>query len=1073
MPFSSISSMLLLVRKSQSRLLYHPILTLILLCLVIASCGQKPTPLPAWKDIDTIHINTEPPRASFTPFPDRQSALKHLRQPDQSPLRLSLNGDWKFKWSATPADRPTDFFRTDLDLDRANWNTIQVPGNWHMQGYGIPIYTNHKYPFPHEDYQVPDQWNEVGSYRRSFTLPEHWETGAAGGKVFLHFAGVNSAFYVWVNGEQVGYSQGSRTPAEFDVTPSLMPGENTIAVQVFRWSDASYLEDQDFWRLAGIFREVYLWQAAAEHLENFNIVADYDSESGGGQLDLTAAVSAHVTALRVELLNPKTRDVILQQDLDPDSNAKISLTQSLDTVQPWSAEFPHLYPLVLSVLDSDGQVQEVIAQEIGFRRIEIRDAVFLLNGTPIKLKGVNRHEHQADTGQVVSREAMLADIKLFKQFNINAVRTSHYPNDPEWYRLCDQYGIYVMDEANIETHGFGVKPLKSKINNDPQWQHQYVDRGRRMVERDFNHPSIIMWSIGNESGDGDNTHAVFEWFKQRDHSRPVHYEGSTGNKSRGISSDIYSLMYKPAAIVDEDFDTAFPDKPFLWCEYSHAMGNSNGNLYVFWNRIWSRPRMTGAFVWDWMDQGMLLPIPEGTTDPWGRKEFLAYGGWWENELGIHNNGTFCMNGLISADRVPRPGLVALKYYHQPARIQISDQKPGHLTLTNRYDFTDLGEVADLQWTVWDENGVVAAGTLPIPSLAPYDSFDLPLPAAAWKTRGNQETWLNVSLNQRSDAEFLEAGFELAYEQFKLSGEWKLAPLKSSGGKLAVEESASTIQVSGNNWEIVFDKDKHTLRSWQVNGQDYLQQGALPDYWRAPTDNDRGAGMAHDKGTAHKQLGASLLWQSAGASWTPDVSIDTDPQRVQVRFEGSLLEGKARQEIAYTIDPSGSLEVSFHYEADETLPYLPRIGTRWILPRAFDQMTWYGRGPQPTYSDRDEARMGIYSSDMMSNWVHYSRPQENGNKVDVRWIKVTNAEGQGLLIEGAAPLSANLLPWDATTMQNVEYSWQLPNPEAVYLNIDLAQMGVGGDTSWGRIAHPPYLLKDKEYRYHYRVTPLTQ
>lgn len=1043
-----------------------------LLCLSLVLSTGSASDRPEWHDPATIQTGTEAPRVSFTPFPDRSSALASIRQPEGSPWRSSLNGTWDFKLSSGLWNRELGFQQPDHKL--FNWTTIQVPGNWHTQGFGLPIYTNSTYPFPIEDYAVPTQWNEVGHYRKLFTLPAHWNwTEDSDAPVFLHFAGVNSAFTLWINGEKVGYSEGSRTPAEFNISKFLRPGENLIAVEVLRWSDASYLEDQDFWRLAGIFRDVYLWTSAPARTENFNVLADYDPASGNGLFTLEAQLSPAAQALGVEILDPQSGENIFEQRLKPDAAGTLQFDTPLGDILPWSAEDPQLYALVLTAYDASGAATEVVASEIGFRRVEIRDAVLLLNGRPIILKGVNRHEHHADHGHYLTREDMLRDIALFKQYNINAVRTSHYPNDPEWYRLCDQYGIYVMDEANIETHGFGNK-LYSPINMDPQWQAPHVDRMRRMIERDFNHPSIILWSVGNESGDGDNTHAAYLWAKARDTSRPVHYEGATGvRESRGLSSDLYSVMYRSVARLLPNFETTFPDKPFIWCEYSHAMGNSNGNLDAFWELIWNEPRFAGAFVWDWMDQGLRQPIPDGRVDAWGRRDFLAYGGWWENPLGVYNNDNFCMNGLVSADYQPRPGLLALKYYHQPAQFTWSAENPEHLRITNRYDFTDLASVARLHWSIWTPEGRLLEGDLTLPSLAPGASSDVHLHGvteALRKVMPDQEVWLDVQLLNKEEAPFVPTGHELAYAQFKLQGEWQLATGSTANAPIALSGNDEALILSRDDWQMHFSASGQGLVKWTVAGRDLIEQGPRPDYWRAPTDNDHGAGLTRfDRPDKH--LVPSILWRSAADTWQPTLKVEERPGTVVLHYASPLLDGRAYQEITYTVTADGAIDLDFHYRTEETLPRLLRVGTQWRLPLAMDQFTWYGRGPEPTYSDRKVARMGTYSSDLLSDWIDYSRPQENGNKVDVRWFQIANEAGFGLRFEGAQPLSVNPLPWNAQTLHAMDYSWQLPAPEAVWLNIDLAQMGVGGDSSWGAIAHPPYRLEAKNYRYQFRVTPL--
>ena len=523
--------------------------TTLICSLVPMSATTSGESRPEWDDPSVIQVNTEKPRATFIPFADKESALANIDYPKRSPRYMTLYGEWKFRWSAAPADRPEGFFATDF-VD-AEWDRITVPSNWQMEGFGVPIYTNIVYPFKKDDFRAPTHWNPVGSYRRTFELPEEWGWSPGTSQpVYIHFEGVESAFYLWINGRQVGYSQGSRTPAEFDISDYLVAGSNVIAVEVYRWSDASYLEDQDFWRLSGIFRDVFIWKSMDTRIVNFQAIGDYNAKDGSGSLALDVT-SKGAGSILVELTDPADNSLILRQTLQAKGSHNQSANFQFASIRPWNAETPNLYNLALSILDKNGHPQEVIAQRIGFRRVEIKDGVFLVNGTNIKLKGVNRHEHHPDTGHYVTRDSMIRDIKLLKRHNFNAVRTSHYPNVPEWYSLCDLYGIYVIDEANIETHEFG-RDDKNALNHSKEFKEAHVDRMRRMVERDINHPSIIMWSVGNESGDGPNTNACRDWAHERDPSRIVHYENSTHSQGgKGFGTDIISRMYLEATDLDE------------------------------------------------------------------------------------------------------------------------------------------------------------------------------------------------------------------------------------------------------------------------------------------------------------------------------------------------------------------------------------------------------------------------------------------------------------------------------------------------------------------------------------------
>lgn len=1026
---------------------------------------------PHWDNPAVIQINTETPRVTFMPFPDRDSALAQIDSLKESPRYMTLSGDWAFKWSPSPSDRPEDFYRTGFT--DAGWDRIRVPGNWQTQGYGVPIYTNIKYPFPKDDFRAPHRWNPVGSYRRTFTLPPGWKWQAdSDGPVFLHFEGVESAFYVWINGRQVGYSQGSRTPAEFNVTEFLVRGVNQIAVEVYRWSDASYLEDQDFWRLSGIFRDVYLWKSQSVRLHNFQAIPDYDPAGGHGSLDLEVALSPSAQ-VRAELMDPADNSVLLNTVLHG-KNGKASVLFELENARPWSAEQPNLYPLLLTIMDAAGSVQEAVAMRIGFRRVEIRESRFMVNGVPIKLKGVNRHEHHPDTGHFVSREDMIRDIRMLKRHNFNAVRTAHYPNVPEWYSLCDLYGIYLVNEANIETHDFG-RGRDNAINNSPDWREPHVDRMERMVERDINHPSVIMWSVGNEAGDGPNTDACHDWATVRDPSRIVHYENATVPEGKGKATDIISRMYLEARDFENVLNYWGPDRPLMLAEYTHAMGNSNGNLDAYWDKIWSNPRVAGAFVWDWMDQGLRQPVPYGLKDPWGRTDFFAYGGWWEDRAAIWNDNNFCMNGLINADWTPHPGLRALKFVQQPLAVML-DENGGSISVLNRYDFTNLADVLVLHWEHSKEGKVLGSGTMALPSIAPGERADVALPQEVRAANPERETWLNLCFRTNDPSLWWEAGYELAYSQFKLGGQWKAPALASGSGIIDIEEGKGTVSVSGEGWQITFSNRQKTLTSWIVDDHQLVRRGPVPDFWRAPTDNDRGAGLL-DTGRGRPQdnkiLYPSNIWMGASASWKPGKPLveRIEDGHVKVTYSGGILNGRATVSIVYVIDKNGRVRVDYAYSTDHDLPIIPRIGNEWILAKELRSLRWYGRGPDPTYSDRNWERMGVYQTTVMNNWVDYSKPQENGNKVDVRWLEITDAGGMGLRISGHQPLSVNALPFSHEDMRGMDYSWQLPAPEKTVLNVDLAQMGVGGDNSWGLITHPPYRLNGKLYRYSYTIKPL--
>ncbi|MEM9327097.1 MAG: glycoside hydrolase family 2 TIM barrel-domain containing protein [Bacteroidota bacterium] len=1026
-----------------------------------------------WRDPSVIQVNTEPPRTSYIPFASKEAALASVDQPKQSSRYFSLAGTWRFNWSPNPEARPKEFYGTEV-YD-GGWSEIDVPGNWQVQGFGLPIYTNVLYPFDASTLTPPEDWNPVGSYRKTFTLPPNWSWSPGTDKqIFLHFEGVDAGFYLWVNGEKVGYSQGSRTPAEFNISSFLQPGENLIAVEVYRYTDGSLLEDQDFWRLSGIYRDAYLWMAGPANINDLEILADYDPTSRAGSLSVDVNVGSKMSLagyqVSAELRNAQGSVMASAPASNVSSDGQWTWTANVSNAQPWSAESPYLYTLVTTLATSEGKVLEVVPQRVGFRRVEIENATLLVNGVPVKLKGVNRHEHHPATGHVVDEASMIKDIAMMKRYNINAVRTSHYPNLPAWYDLCDRYGLYVMDEANLETHGFGTRG-QNQLNESPAWKTPHINRTERMIERDFNHPSIIMWSAGNESGDGPNTKACADWARERDPSRPFHYENASVGDFDGKGTDVISHMYLQA----KDFGTElgkWPEKPLLLCEYTHAMGNSNGNLDAYWDEAWSNPRIAGMFVWDWMDQGLEQAVPYGKADPWGRGTFMAYGGWWEDRASVYHDNNFCMNGLLDADWNASPGLVALKHMQQPVRSEVAGS---NLIVYNRYDFIDVEGLIDIVWSVTEEGNEVASGTIPLPSIVARGSRTLPLPAGM-PTPGSKEMWLNLSYQAAQNTPFFDAGYELGWNQFKLGGEWSLPALPEVKAKpLGVSVDAAEVTVTGRNWEIVLNREKGSIKSWRYGRTYFIKEGGQPDFWRAPIDNDRGAGMGANPilWAGRGALSESTMWQRAGSSWDPDLP-DVEDQAdgsVLLTFNGPILQGQANLKISYLVSTAGTVTVDYAYSTTASLPLIPRVGTAWEMPPAFDQIKWYGPGPSPTYADRNFERVGVYNTSVMDNWVDYARPQENGNKAETRWFTVSNAQGQGLQFVSEGMLSVNALPYSKREISAVDYSWQLPKSKGTYINIDHAQLGIGGDNSWGLICLPEYRLNAKAYSYSFEVRPV--
>ena len=1018
---------------------------------------------PDWDNVRVLEINREQPHASMMVFESTDQAAKLTKK--ESPFYQPLNGDWKFHWSENPASRPVDFYREDFD--DTGWTTIPVPSNWQMEGHGMPIYKNAGYPFDKEELRAPHEWNPVGAYRTSFAIPEKWK----GRKVYVNFDGVESAFYLWVNGKKVGYSQGSRTPAEFEITDFLKKGSNILAVEVYRWSDGSYLEDQDFWRLSGIFRDVYLWSTPETHLRDFVITSSLDGSLKHGIFQLQGEVTSRKsssTTLQAEILDHAGKKVLeFVQDLDLKKGTNTFATErhTLNNITPWNAESPYLYQLLITLQDAKGNVSEVIPQKIGFRKVEIKKGRLLVNGVAVLLKGVNRHEHDPVTGHYVTRENMLADIALMKQFNINAVRTCHYPNVPEWYDLCDQYGIYLIDEGNIETHGFG-RNNNNRLSNHPDWKEAYLDRVQRMVYRDRNHPSIIMWSMGNESGDGPNVGATYDWVRKTDPSRPFHYENTTLNGYK--TADIYSRMYASPE-ESEKIIAENPEMPYILCEYTHAMGNSNGNLKEYWDLIYDDNPFQGAFVWDWMDQGLKQPVPEPFKKSSGQAHFYAYGGWWENAAGVSHDDNFCMNGLLASDRTPHPGLYAIKYFHRNIHVEVLDPEKGKFKITNWFDFTNLKEKITGKWSIQENGETIREETITALDIPPRSSKELAVDLSGYDEPG-KEYFITFKFYAKNGDQFVEKGHELAWDQFKLpGGAYQRERQAEESTELRVRRSGKEVQVKGEQFAVSFNKHTGLLDKYYFDDKLLIERGPIPDFWRAPTDNDRGG-----TGKKEGQFPGLWVWKSANPWIITDFKVSEKPEDIVITSQGKLPMVEATFSLTYHVNPSGEIKVAFDFQPGlDGLPMMPRVGTELLINKTLDQVKWYGPGPNPTYIDRNVERVGIYEATTDQLWVDYSEPQENGYKTDVRWFSLTNEDGTGLKVYGEPSICFGVNKFGKEMIEQCKYDFQLMKQPYLFLNIDLGQSGVGGTTSWGKKSYPreEYRLKNKPYQYSYTIVPV--
>jgi beta-galactosidase len=873
--------------------------------------------LDDWQNPQMVGRNKEPAHATLLPYADEAMALAGGRE--SSPYFKLLNGEWKFAYAPNPASAPAGFYEPSYGVGA--WDTIAVPGNWQLQGYDVPMYTNVQYPFPIDDYPlVPEDDNPTGCYRRTFTVPEGWD----GRQVFLTFDGVDSAFHLWLNGEPVGYSQDSRLPAEFNVTPYLRPGENTLVLRVYRWSDGSYLEDQDFWRLSGVFRDVYLWSVPVVHVRDFWVTTDLDEAYRDAVLRVRAKVcnygdqAAAGYSVEVKLFDAQADQRVGASAtgiaVEADGEVTVELEQVVTAPEKWSDEHPYLHMLLITLRDAAGDVVEVERCQVGFRKVEIKDGQVHVNGVPILFKGVNRHEHDPDFGHYVTAQSMIQDIKLMKQFNVNAVRTCHYPDDPLWYELCDRYGLYVIDEANIESHGVWDRPAK-----DPEWLPAFMERCTRMVERDKNHPCVVIWSLGNESGYGPNHTALADWVHECDPTRPVHYESATQQRVyRGAENapeiDMVSMMYPSVDTTIEVSQTPGETRPYILCEYAHSMGNSTGNLKEYWDAVEAYPRFQGGFIWDWMDQGIRQVTEDG-------EEWFAYGGDFGEEP---HDGSFCINGIIAADQEPHPGLWEHKKIVQPVHVEPVDLTTGKLRVINNYFFSDLSGL-DVSWALSADGGVLQSGVLPRLDTPAGESAVVTLPFQESELRPGTEYWLTLSFALAQDALWAKRGHEVAWAQFEMGFDVPAAQPSTIDGMPALQmtESDAEIAVQGEGFGLTLDRAAGRITSWRYAGRDVIRQGPALNFWRAPTENDAKR--------------AALLWREVGLDQlqerVTDVAVvQAAPQVVQltVRTINEVGEGAVVPEPPSKEEQLAPLEQGLNWFLDEEkLGILcPRLGVAY-------------------------------------------------------------------------------------------------------------------------------------------------
>ena len=1025
-----------------------------------------------WENPKFFNRNRLPARAYTFPYPDAASAM--TGSPGVSPWFQLLNGNWKFNYSASPALAPEHFQEEWFDAN--DWDNIAVPCSWQMLGYGRPHYTNVVYPFPMDPPHVPSE-NPTGCYRRDFVVSDDW----AGREVFLRFEGVDSAFYVWVNGREVGYSQGSRLPAEFDVTTALRPGKNTIAVKVLQWSTGSYLEDQDMWWLSGIFRDVCLIAAPKVHVYDVAVRTELDEAYTDAKLKVTATVQnyAQIAAegckLQATLLDARgaqaARPVVKDVAVGAGQEATIELSASVKAPQKWSAETPYLYTLLLTVKDAQGNTVEVIPTKVGFRSVLIKGGNLLINGMAIKFRGVNRHEHHPDLGRAVPVATMIADILLMKRHNVNTVRTSHYPDDPRWYDLCDRYGLYVVDECDLETHGFCMEAWRNNPSGEVEWESAYVDRMMRMVQRDKNHPCIFMWSLGNEAGFGRNHEAMAAYARQVD-TRPIHYEGNYDQKITDVVSCMYPHVDHLAKMAESTGEMEFANqkipaerhayKPIFLCEYAHAMGNGPGNLQEYWDLFYKYDRLQGGCIWEWIDHGIRRKTAEG-------KEYFAYGGDFGEEP---HDGNFIVDGLVFPNRTPSPGLIEYKKVIEPVKVEPEDLRAGKVRIINRYEFQNLDHL-QMTWTVSEDGVAIASGKAAIPAIAPrkQKSVTLPLQAPAAPKPG-AEYILNISFTLAGDTLWAASGHEVAWAQLPLP--WKTAPaaiIKTAAmPPVSCRTVGQGIVITGSTFTATFDKARALITSWTHEGAPLLNAGPRLHFFRATTDNDRGGWgpttMAAEwkKAFLHnaQHRVASVEVQELGAA----VRI-----KANVRIAGAVSSRYIECDYTYTFYGSGDLTIETHGVPVGTFPaQMPRIGLQMTLPESLDHVLWLGRGPGESYADSKQAgKVGLWRAKVDELYTPYVFPQENGNRTDIRWVSLANTRGMGLMATGCPELNFSAHRFTTMDLENARHTYELPDRREITLNLDYRQTGLGS-ASCGPGVLPQYILKPEEFRFAIRLRP---
>ncbi len=1021
---------------------------------------------PFWLDEQKNEDHREPMHVTYYVYENNKLSLQNDWRKSQN--YIDLNTTWKFKWDEKEKNLPKDFMKNGYD--DSLWDDFKIPANWEVNGYGYPIYVNQPYEFNYlidiDPPKVPVEINPTGIYRKWINIPKFWKNKI----VFLHIGAAKSNLTVWVNGHYAGYGEDGKLPQEFDITKYLKSGKNLIVLKVKRWSDGSYLECQDFWRMSGITRESFLYARAKTHLQDIEIRPLLDESFQKGKIEIVPTFWG----------DQKGSDMTLEVDLTDDQN-KTVINKSfpistflkhpsavIDILHPklWSAETPYLYTITFTLKDGHGKTIEVIPQKIGFRKIEIKNGNLLVNGKPILIKGVNRHETDPETGQTLSKKRMEQDIATLKKFNINAVRTSHYPDDPYFYELCDKYGIYLVDEANIESHGMGYNPTRT-LGNQPSWEKAHLQRIRRMVERDKNHPSIIIWSMGNEAGNGYNFKRAYLWIKERDPSRPIQYERATVGAWEGRkmafdwNSDILCPMYSSPRGL-QDFAEGNPDtkRPLIQCEYAHAMGNSEGNLKEYWDTYRKYRVLQGGFIWDMIDQAIYKTLDDG-------RRIFAYGG----DFGPGNlpsDKNFLINGVFNPERKPNPHAYEVKKAYQNIHTSWDDKQNWSVKIYNENFFKDLDDIY-LHWELLSNGHISDSGDIHDLNIPPQTTKTITLPIKDLK--GKSETFVNISYHLKTDHPFRKKGYEVAFDQLPVIPYSPKRLTIENKGQLIVDEDNNKIHFSSPDASMVFDKKSGFLTGYQYHHEDIIKAGhsLRPNMWRAPTDNDYGARLPK-KLKIWKDYSEKLPLKSIAYQKNKNGTF-----RIDTRFGMDSI--KAEMHIIYTVNASGEILIEQKIKIDTTLktPMLPKFGMEMILPKSWEQLVFYGRGPHENYCDRTMSTpIAIYHQSVTAQYYPYIRPQETGQKTGIRWMEISNGSSR-LKIYAKHPFSMTALHFltadlDDGIAKGQRHAQELSEGDFTRMDIDYKQMGLGSIDSWGAWPLKPYRLDKKEYSFEFKITP---